>query len=172
MGLLTFTYPAARTGLERASDLFRSFREQPAPGLAQSARAGLATALSPNERLQQLPWTSYVIVPLFALANAGILVSGVLLARTYTSPVLIGYVSGKPLGDCPDRISVGALAICVGVNAAASHLTPSASRMPSPRPAPSRRLPPHDLDLALATFLLKIPTPRFLVRDRPAGQSP
>jgi len=104
MGLLTFAYPAARTDLERASDLFRSFREQPTPGLAQSARAGLATALSPNERLQQLyhPWTSYVIVPLFALANAGIPISGGFLARAYTSPItlgiLIGYVAGKPLG--------------------------------------------------------------------------
>ncbi len=104
MGLLTFAYPAARTDLERASDLFRSFREQPTPGLAQSARAGLATALSPNERLQQLyhPWTSYIIVPLFALANAGIPISGSFLARAYTSPVtlgiLIGYVAGKPAG--------------------------------------------------------------------------
>ena len=104
MGLLTFAYPAARTDLERASDLFRSFREQPTPELAQSARAGLATALSPNERLQQLyhPWTSYVIVPLFALANAGIAISGSFLARAYTSPItlgiLIGYVAGKPLG--------------------------------------------------------------------------
>ena len=104
MGLLTFAYPAARTDLERASDLFRSFREQPTPELAQSARAGLATALSPNERLQQLyhPWTSYVIVPLFALANAGIPLSGAFLARAYTSPItlgiLIGYVAGKPLG--------------------------------------------------------------------------
>jgi protein-disulfide isomerase len=88
----------------RASDLFRSFREQPTPDLAQSARAGLATALSPNERLQQLyhPWTSYLIVPLFALANAGIPLSGAFLARAYTSPVtlgiLIGYVAGKPIG--------------------------------------------------------------------------
>jgi Na+/H+ antiporter NhaA len=104
MGLLTFAYPAARTDLERASDLFRSFREQPTPELAQSARAGLATALSPNERLQQLyhPWTSYVIVPLFALANAGIILSGAFLARAYASPItlgiLIGYVAGKPLG--------------------------------------------------------------------------
>ena len=104
MGLLTFAYPAARTDLERASDLFRSFREQPTPELAQSARAGLATALSPNERLQQLyhPWTSYVIVPLFALANAGIPISGTFLARAYASPItlgiLIGYVAGKPLG--------------------------------------------------------------------------
>jgi Na+/H+ antiporter NhaA len=104
IGLLTFAYPAARTDLERASDLFRSFREQPTPELAQSARAGLATALSPNERLQQLyhPWTSYVIVPLFALANAGITLSGAFLASAYASPItlgiMIGYVAGKPLG--------------------------------------------------------------------------
>jgi Na+/H+ antiporter NhaA len=42
MGLLTFAYRAARADLERANDLFRSFREQPTPELAQSARAGLA----------------------------------------------------------------------------------------------------------------------------------
>jgi len=47
-------------------------------------------------------WTSYLIVPLFALANAGITVNGSLLARAYTSPVtlgiLLGYVVGKPAG--------------------------------------------------------------------------
>jgi Na+/H+ antiporter NhaA len=104
MGLLTYAYPASRTDLERASDLFRSFREQPTPELARSAGIGLASALSPNERLQLLyhPWTSYVIVPLFALANAGIVISGSFLARAYTSPItlgiLIGYVVGKPAG--------------------------------------------------------------------------
>ncbi|MGI8447443.1 MAG: Na+/H+ antiporter NhaA [Streptosporangiaceae bacterium] len=104
MGLLTYAYPAARTDLERASDAFRSFREQPTPELARSASVGLNTALSPNDRLQQLyhPWASYVIVPLFALANAGIVISGSFLARAYTSPVtlgiLIGYIVGKPAG--------------------------------------------------------------------------
>src|SRR5437868_3829997 len=74
MGLLTYAYPAARADLERATDLFRLFREQPTPELERTARVGLRAAISPNERLQQLyhPWTSYVIVPLFALANAGI----------------------------------------------------------------------------------------------------
>ena len=104
MGLLTFAYPASRSDLERASDLFRLFREQPTPELAQSAREGVRVAISPNERLQQLyhPWTSYVIVPLFALANAGVVIDGSLLARAFTSPVtlgiLLGYVLGKPLG--------------------------------------------------------------------------
>ena len=75
MGLLTYASPAARVDLERATDLFRLFREQPTPELARSAHdRRCSRAISPNERLQQLfhPWTSYVIVPLFALANAGI----------------------------------------------------------------------------------------------------
>jgi Na+/H+ antiporter NhaA len=104
MGLLTFAYPAARSDLERASETFRLFREQPTAELARSAQTGVAAALSPNERLQQRyhPWTSYVIVPLFALANAGITISADLLTRAYTSPVtlgiLFGYVIGKPIG--------------------------------------------------------------------------
>jgi Na+/H+ antiporter NhaA len=104
MGLLTFAYPASRSDLERASDLFRLFREQPTPELAQSAREGVRVAISPNERLQQLyhPWTSYLIVPLFALANAGVVIDASLLSRAFTSPVtlgiLLGYVLGKPLG--------------------------------------------------------------------------
>ncbi|MGD0373501.1 MAG: Na+/H+ antiporter NhaA [Streptosporangiaceae bacterium] len=104
MGLLTYAYPAGRADLERATDLFRSFREQPTPELARSATAGLASAISPNERLQLLyhPWTSYVIVPLFALANAGIAINGAFLAKAVTSPITLGiffgYVAGKPAG--------------------------------------------------------------------------
>ena len=41
MGLLTYASPAARADLERATDLFRLFREQPTPELARSARIGL-----------------------------------------------------------------------------------------------------------------------------------
>ncbi|MCO6003427.1 Na+/H+ antiporter NhaA [Actinoallomurus purpureus] len=104
LGLITYASPAARTDLERASDLFRLFREQPTAELARTARTGLASAISPNERLQLLyhPWTSYLIVPLFALANAGITISGDLLTRAFTSPITLGilfaYVVGKPLG--------------------------------------------------------------------------
>ncbi len=104
MGLITWAYPAGRGELERATDLFRSFREQPTPELARSARAGLQSAVSPNARLQYLyhPWTSYVIVPIFALANAGIVVNGDFLSRAYSSPItlgiVVGYVIGKPLG--------------------------------------------------------------------------
>jgi Na+/H+ antiporter NhaA len=104
MGLLTWAAPASRSDLERATDLVRLFREQPTPELARSAQAGLAVAISPNERLQRLyhPWTSYLIVPLFALANAGVAINGGSLGRAFASPItlgiLVGYVVGKPAG--------------------------------------------------------------------------
>ena len=104
MGLLTYAYAPVRSDLERATDVFRLFREQPTPELARSARAGVQAAISPNERLQQLyhPWTSYVFVPVFALANAGIAINGSFLASAFTSRItlgiLLGYVVGKPIG--------------------------------------------------------------------------
>jgi Na+/H+ antiporter NhaA len=125
MGLMTAAYPAARPDLERASEGFRRFREQPTAALAQSAREGVRSAISPNARLQQIyhPWTSYVIVPLFALANAGVGISGSDLARAFTSPltlgILVGYVAGKPLGTIGaawllERLSGGRLRPPVG----------------------------------------------------------
>jgi Na+/H+ antiporter NhaA len=104
LGLLTYAYSASRESLEQASEAFRQFREQPTAELAQSARDVVRVAISPNDRLAQLwhPWTSYLIVPLFALANAGVKLDGKFLAQAYTSPltlgILIGYLVGKPLG--------------------------------------------------------------------------
>jgi Na+/H+ antiporter NhaA len=103
-GVIALAYPAQRSDLERASDLFRLFREQPTGDLSRTARSAVRAAVSPNERLQALwhPWTSYAIVPLFALANAGVHLSSSFLATAYTSPVtlgiLFGYVLGKPVG--------------------------------------------------------------------------
>jgi Na+/H+ antiporter NhaA len=104
IGLATSAYPPAREDLERATALTRSFREQPTPELARSAQQSLQSAISANERLQYNlhPWTSYVIVPLFALANAGIHLTGKLLSDAISSPItlgiVIGYLVGKPIG--------------------------------------------------------------------------
>jgi Na+/H+ antiporter NhaA len=104
VGLIAWAYPAGRGELERATDLFRRFREQPTPELARSVRGGLQQAVSPNARLLHLyhPWTSYVIVPLFALANIGIAIDWDFLGRAYSSPITLGiicgYVLGKPVG--------------------------------------------------------------------------
>jgi len=104
IGLVTTAYPPSREDLERVTDVVRSFREQPSPELARSVQATLASAISANERLQLVlhPWTSYVIVPLFALANAGFHLDAGLLRDAMTSPITLGialgYVLGKPTG--------------------------------------------------------------------------
>jgi protein-disulfide isomerase len=104
MGLLAYAFPPPRSSLERATERFREFREQPTAELARVAALELSSATSVNERLQRRfhPWTSYVIVPLFALANAGIAIDGAFLAQAFTSPItlgiLVGYVVGKPVG--------------------------------------------------------------------------
>jgi Na+/H+ antiporter NhaA len=104
MGLLAYAYPAERSSLEQATARFREFREQPTAELARVAGVELRSATSVNERLQHLfhPWTSYVIVPLFALANAGIAINSGFLAQAFSSPItlgiLVGYVVGKPVG--------------------------------------------------------------------------
>jgi Na+/H+ antiporter NhaA len=104
VGLVTGAYPPARADLEQVTELTRSFREQPTPQLARSAQLGLAAAISPNERLQYRlhPWTSFVIVPVFALANTGIAIDGDLLAAaagsSITLGIFFGYLVGKPVG--------------------------------------------------------------------------
>src|SRR6185312_5695630 len=102
--LATSAYPPGRGDLERATALARSFREQPTPELARSAQQGLLSAISANERMQYdlHPWVSYVVLPLFALANAGVHVTGSLLEVAISSPItlgiVVGYLVGKPAG--------------------------------------------------------------------------
>jgi Na+/H+ antiporter NhaA len=104
IGLGIGAYTPVREDLERATSLTRAFREQPTPELARSAQQSLASAISTNDRLQYdlHPWTSYVVLPLFALANAGIHVTGDLLSTAIRSPItlgiLVGYTVGKPVG--------------------------------------------------------------------------
>jgi len=104
VGLATSAYPPSRAELERAFELTRTFREQPTPAFARAAQQGVLSSISPNERLQYElhPWTSFVVVPLFALANAGVHLTGSLLSAAATSPItlgiLVGYLAGKPIG--------------------------------------------------------------------------
>lgn len=48
------------------------------------------------------PWSSYLIVPVFALANAGVVITAASLSDALTSPIalgiFLGLVLGKPLG--------------------------------------------------------------------------
>jgi len=103
-GVLALAAPPERRTLERATERFREFREQPTAELGRSAGAELRRAIPANERLQQIwhPWTSFVVVPLFALANAGIVIGASSLRAAFSSAITLGivcgYTIGKPVG--------------------------------------------------------------------------
>jgi NhaA family Na+:H+ antiporter len=65
-------------------------------------RASVATreALSPIERLEISlhPWVAFFIMPLFALANAGVVITPAPFDVILASAVFIGFVAGKPIG--------------------------------------------------------------------------
>ncbi|MFJ8183565.1 Na+/H+ antiporter NhaA [Streptomyces sp. NPDC096105] len=103
-GLLIPARDPSREGVEQAARLFRAFRQSPRADVGRTARRGLQKAVSVNERLQMFlhPWSSYLIVPVFALANAGVdLRDGVLtdaLGSALTWAVVAGLVGGKLIG--------------------------------------------------------------------------
>ena len=103
-GLLIAARSPRRDRVEGAARRFRAFRQSPMVDLGRSASQGLARVISVNERLQSVlhPWTSYLIVPLFAFANAGVDLRGGVLADALVSPVtwgvIVGLTLGKPVG--------------------------------------------------------------------------
>jgi Na+/H+ antiporter NhaA len=133
-GLVAYAAPVARSDLKRASSLFTEFREQPTPELARSARAGLRTVLPPNVRLEQLylPWTSYLIVPLFGLANAGIPVdvTGTLAGIGFTVPLLIAALAFR--GTQLEAAKIGVLTAAIWSAVATWAVVLVTGRFPKP----------------------------------------
>lgn len=66
----------------------------------RTAEAAAREALSPVERLEMLlhPWVGFVVMPLFAIANAGVTLSAENLTTSLTLAVFVGFVVGKPVG--------------------------------------------------------------------------
>jgi NhaA family Na+:H+ antiporter len=73
---------------------------QPNAGLIRRAHFEIRETVSVAERLDDVlhPFTSFLIVPLFAFANAGIKVSGETISEAATSPVTLGVVFGLVVG--------------------------------------------------------------------------
>ena len=116
LGLVTAVHPPRPDAIARAASLGRVFRRD------LSAAGGRATALevsrsvSPNERFQGAihPWTSYVIVPLFALANAGIPLGADSVSRALGSPITLGVVLGLVVGKAVGITGVSLAGLKVG----------------------------------------------------------
>ena len=103
-GLLVPALDPRRSDVEDAARSFRAFRQSPMPGVQRAARRSLTRAISVNERLQEALHspTSHVVVPVFALANAGVDLRDGVLADAFGSRlmwgIVLGLVVGKALG--------------------------------------------------------------------------
>ena len=101
-GLFVAAYPPEPKKVEKAARRVRAFRQSPLPEVARTANQSVQQAVSPNERFQTLlhPLTSYAIVPLFALANAGVDLGGGVLQNALSSTLTWGVVAGLVAGKC------------------------------------------------------------------------
>ncbi len=109
LGLLAPTVPLRRPPTPRtaARRILHDTESQP----EEEAEAGwlaltdiAQSSVPPLDRVESRlhPWTSRFVVPAFALANTGVVVSEAALTEAVTSPVglgiLVGLVIGKPIG--------------------------------------------------------------------------
>lgn len=100
IALLIPVYRPNRRDVEHALDLARTFRQSPNTEYARAAANSLRESISINERLQSAwsPYVAYVVLPLFALANAGVRLNGDILVGAVVSPLAWGVVAGLVVG--------------------------------------------------------------------------
>lgn len=100
MGLLAPVTPRVAPEFVDAEELADIGTTEAALHTAELAKSSVSTV----EWLEHVlhPWSSYLIVPLFALANAGIVVSADSLRTAFSSAIfwgiVVGLIVGKPLG--------------------------------------------------------------------------
>ena len=100
LGLLFAAYAPAEADLDLTRRLGARFYSAPTAERARDVARQLSSSLSANDRLTQRlhPVVSFGVVPLFALANAGVVLDGPALREALTSPVAIGIVVGLVVG--------------------------------------------------------------------------
>jgi NhaA family Na+:H+ antiporter len=115
LGLLT---PArALTPGAVAREWAADLADDPSPGELDAMTRLARTSVSPAERLEHLlhPWTSFLVVPLFALANAGVIIK----ADSFDTPgvlrVTVGVVLGLVVGKVVGITAAAWLAVRAGV---------------------------------------------------------
>jgi Na+/H+ antiporter NhaA len=104
VALLIPVFTPDRRQVEQTVDMIRAFRQSPNSQYARAATRGLRESISINERLQAEigPYVSFVVLPLFALANAGVRLDMDSVSAALRSPltwgIVVGLVAGKFIG--------------------------------------------------------------------------
>jgi Na+/H+ antiporter NhaA len=100
VALLIPVFTPGRQQVEEAVQVIRAFRQSPNSRYAREATRRLRESISINERLQTDvgPYVSFVVLPLFALVNAGVHLDEETVAGAMRSPLTWGIVAGLVVG--------------------------------------------------------------------------
>ena len=112
LGLLMPVFPPERSALLTAEELTQRFRRAPTALTGKNAVYGILRAVSINERhqLSMAPIVNLIVVPVFALSNAGVALSGDALAHALHSPLTWGIVAGLVAGKYVGAFGASVLA--------------------------------------------------------------
>lgn len=118
--LVGLLIPASSPAEVRARELpvfGRALIESPSATGARLTSLAASATVSANERLQDRlhPWSAYVVIPAFGLANAGISLSAATLRDAASSPVTIGIVVALVLGKAIGITAASSIALTTGV---------------------------------------------------------
>ncbi len=106
IGFSTPVRPVLEDEWDRLKAGAQRLLQKPTPQEARAAKKRAREVVAPGEWLEHLlhPWTSFLIIPVFALANAGLRVDagafGDALGGSVAVGIFLGLVVGKPLGIC------------------------------------------------------------------------
>jgi NhaA family Na+:H+ antiporter len=111
LALLTPAHAPADDSGERFTELAEAYRQAREAGDEDASRwsigrleAAAQRTEAPLDRMIRLvhPWSGYIVLPIFAFANAGIPITAAGVSEAITSPVAVGIVValvvGKPVG--------------------------------------------------------------------------
>ena len=114
-----------RRRVEQVVDLIRAFRQSPNSDYARAAARSLRDALSINERLQTAfaPYVSFVVLPVFALANAGVRLDRATAFSALHSPLTLGIVTGVVAGKFVGITAAAAVVHYTGIGRLSPGLT-------------------------------------------------
>lgn len=100
VALVIPVFTPERQRVEAAIDVIRAFRQSPNSEYARAATRSLRDSISINERLVTSfgPYVSFGVLPLFALANAGVRLDADTVLAALHSPLTWGVVAGLVLG--------------------------------------------------------------------------
>jgi Na+/H+ antiporter NhaA len=125
VALLIPVFTPERQRVEEAVDVIRAFRQSPNSEYARAATRSLRESISINERLQTGfgSYVSFFVLPLFALANAGVHLDHATMTAAVRSPLTWGVVAGLVVGKFVGITGATALVRTTGIGVLAPGLT-------------------------------------------------